>query len=178
LYIPFGTSFTPLRRERKKRRKEKGRENPLSPCRRPRALPSFNVRWWFNGGETRKKGGRSHPLVVSLIGLLVKSNYLISGLIGEKIREIDPFRIYDSHAFNMLSELDPELSKKIRAFYCLTKLKIMSLRHSADGSFPFVIEVLVDLEGWPKISGKWDEGWKDLENAGVEIIGSLDDICQ
>jgi hypothetical protein len=36
LYIPFGTSFTPLCRER---RKEKGRENSLSLCRRSRAPP-------------------------------------------------------------------------------------------------------------------------------------------
>jgi hypothetical protein len=134
--------------------------------------------------ENKKKGEIASffegeiELIVLLVRLFGRDLDSFEGKATRIAEKIKPYKIYDSYTFNMLPEIGPELLTKIRAFYCLTQLKIMSLDSGSDWECKLAIEALSSLEGWPKISKEPKEGWEDLEKAGAEIIESLKEIYE
>lgn len=89
------------------------------------------------------------------------------------VRDIQPFKVYNSYSFDKLPTLGFELSTEIKAFYLLTKLKFKSLENYEFDNHPKAIEALGNLEEYLRIDKDWDKGWQDLEKKGNEILRKL-----
>lgn len=112
-------------------------------------------------------------LNVHLIRLFKSNPDNFKGYFVTTVMEIKPFKVFNSRAFGKLPILGYELSTEIRAFYVLTKMKFKSLEKFEDEKYSHVIEIVRNLEKYPKIDKDWKEGWQDLEKKGEEIVEKL-----